>query len=302
MEDVAIVFPGQGVQTVGMGKSFYDSSDIARSIFDKADTIIEGLSETIFNGPQEKLTTTEYCQPGIFVCSLAIFEAFKACSKFSEYNPKFTAGLSLGEISAVTVSGSISFEEALKLVQKRALFMEAATQVEKGGMAAIIGFDKDRVIQICQDVGAEVANFNSPVQIVITGGIDNVQSACERIKEAGGKRVIPLDVSGAFHSGLMKSAEEPFKRYLDGTAFNEASFPVVSNVDGRPQTSAIKIKDNLVRQITAPVQWVDIVEHIKSQGVTTFLEIGPGSIVKGLIKKIDKSLNVLNINDIHDIS
>ncbi|MDZ4241841.1 MAG: ACP S-malonyltransferase, partial [Candidatus Omnitrophota bacterium] len=187
-----------------MGKEFYDSSSPAREVFDRADQVLKnGLRDVIFNGPAEKLTATAYCQPGIFTFSMAALKALEAHPKYKNYTVKFTAGLSLGEYSALAAAGNLSFEDTLRLVERRSALMEEATKMNKGSMAAIIGFDKDKLVEICQKTGAEVANFNSPKQIVITGHAAKVEEACKLIKEAGAKTVIPLDVSGAFHSSLM---------------------------------------------------------------------------------------------------
>lgn len=302
MKDIALIFPGQGAQVVGMGKVFYEQSPEAKTIFDEADTVIPGLTDVIFNGPAEKLTSTAYCQPGIFTFSLAALAAFKASSAFAEYNVCFAAGLSLGELSAVAASGSLSFADTLKVVERRSAFMEEATQKQKGAMAAVIGFDKGKIVEICKETGAEVANFNSPAQIVITGDAEKVAQASAKIQEAGAKRVIPLDVSGAFHSSLMTPAVAPFEAALDTFTFSKAQVPVVSNVDGAPQTDGAAIKANLSKQITSSVQWVVSIEYMKAQGISTFIEIGPGSILKGLVKKIDRALDVHNIETPEDIA
>ncbi|HNV24027.1 MAG TPA: ACP S-malonyltransferase, partial [Candidatus Omnitrophota bacterium] len=209
--DVAFIFPGQGSQSVGMGKEFYVASPEAKRIFDEANNVIPGLTEVIFNGPQEKLTSTAFCQPAIFTYSLAALESFKVDSQYHKINPRFVCGLSLGECSAVVASGAVKFSDALKMIERRAFFMEEATKLVQGAMAAVIGFEKERLVEICQATGAEVANFNAPDQIVITGESQKVFLASEKIKEAGAKRVIPLDVSGGFHSSLMRPAVSKFE-------------------------------------------------------------------------------------------
>ena len=302
MTDIAFIFPGQGAQTVGMGKEFYDSSAAAKAVFDKANAIIPGLTDVIFNGPQEKLTQTAYCQPGIFTFSLAALEVFKVHPHFQKINPCFAAGLSLGECTAVAASGALSFEEALKMVERRGSFMDDATKKTKGAMAAVLGMDKEKLVELCRQAGAQVANFNSPDQIVITGEAEKVKTASKLIEEAGAKRVIPLDVAGAFHSSLMEPAVAPFQNELTKFHFQDSQFPVVSNVDGKPAQEAQQIKSNLAKQITSSVQWVDSVLHMKAQGVTTFIEIGPGTVLKGLIRKIDKELTVYNIQKPEDIA
>ena len=296
MKPIALIFPGQGAQKVGMGAEFYQNSPEAKAIFDEADQILSnGLRDTIFNGPQEKLTTTAYCQPAILTMSVAALKAFEAHPKFKNVSVKFTAGLSLGEYSALTASGALTFAETLRLVERRSFFMEEATKLNQGKMAAIIGLQKEAVTKICQETGAEVANFNSPEQIVITGHGPKVEVASEKLKAAGAKSVIPLDVSGAFHSTLMQSAADKFVLELPKVKINTPHIPIVSNVDALPSTDSAKIQKNLGLQITSSVQWVASVEYMASQGVEDFVEIGPGKVLKGLIRRINANLRVHNI-------
>ena len=298
---VAFIFPGQGTQTVGMGKDLYESSPKAKEVFDQAESIIPGIKDVIFNGPQEKLTETKYCQPAIVTTSMAALAVLRAEPRNENLEPKFVAGLSLGEYSALATSGALSFEDTIKLIEHRGAFMDEACKLNKGSMAAVLGLDKETIVRICKDTGAEAANFNTPEQIVITGESENVLIASERIQEAGAKRVIPLDVAGAFHSSLMQSAADKFKDELAKVSFNEAKIPIVSNVDGKPASTPAEICQNLEKQITSSVQWVDTIEFIKSQGVTTFIEVGPGSILKGLLRKIDRELKVFNVSKLDDI-
>ena len=308
---VAYIFPGQGAQHQGMGREFYETSPHAKAVFDAADKIIPGLTDVIFNGPAEKLTSTKYCQPAIFTFSVAALKAIEAHPKFKNITPLFACGLSLGEYSALTACGALSFEETLKLVERRSFYMEEATRLKKGAMAAVIGFparggsasggDKDKLIEICRQAGAEVANFNSPDQIVITGEAEKVAKASEAIQAAGAKRVIPLDVSGAFHSSLMRPAAAKFETELKKITFKSPRFPILSNVDAKPEADPEKIRRNLALQITSSVQWVDSIRAIAAAGVTTFLEIGPGNVLKGLIRKIDPALSVQNIAKPEDI-
>jgi len=285
-----------------MGKEFYDHSPAAKAIFDEADKILgSDLTQTIFNGPPEKLTITAYCQPAIFTFSIAALKAFEVHSKFKNISLQFTAGLSLGEYSALVAAGVISFADALRLVEKRSFFMEEATKTAKGAMAAIIGFDREKLKLICSKTGVEVANFNSNEQIVITGHAEKVQAACALINQEGAKAVIPLDVSGAFHSTLMKPAAEKFAKELVNVTIADSKIPVVSNVIGKPAAGADAIKNNLARQITSSVQWVASIEHITAQGVGYFIEIGPGKVLKGLLRKINPALKVYNIETPGDI-
>ncbi len=301
MKKVSFIFPGQGAQQVGMGREFFDACPESRLIYDKADEVVSGLSDIIFNGPQEKLTLTEFCQPGIITMSMAALAAFKASDKFKEIDSKFACGLSLGEYSALCACGALSFEDTIKLIERRSAFMTEATKENHGAMAAVIGMDKEKLTAICQESGAEVANFNSSEQIVITGHADKVRAASEKLQESGAKRVIPLDVSGAFHSSLMQTAADKFERELQNFTIKTPDFPIVSNVDARPTADPAIISSNLARQITSSVQWVDSVEFIASEGITDFIEIGPGNILKGLLRKINREYKVHNIRTPADV-
>ncbi|MBI3601727.1 MAG: ACP S-malonyltransferase [Candidatus Omnitrophica bacterium] len=302
MKHVALIFPGQGAQKVGMGLEFYQTSPQAKAIFDEADSICaNGLTKIIFEGPQEKLTSTSYCQPAILTVSIAALKSFEARPQFKNISVKFTAGLSLGEYSALAASGAISFADTLRLVQKRAAFMEEATKEAQGTMAAVIGFDKLKLIEICQKTGAQVANFNSHEQMVITGHAAKVEAAIEAIKAAGGQKIIPLSVSGAFHSSLMASAASRFAPVLKDAAIHPTDIKVITNVNARPQQDADAIRQNLAQQITSSVQWVACVEYMIAQGVTEFIEIGPGKVLKGLVRRINPSVVVHNIETPADI-
>ncbi|MCK5216034.1 MAG: ACP S-malonyltransferase [Candidatus Omnitrophica bacterium] len=302
MTSIALIFPGQGAQTVGMGKDLYDNSKEAKDIFEKAEQVIgEGFCDIIFNGPQEKLTETAYSQPAILTVSMAALAALKARESFKEMDARFAAGLSLGELSALAASGALSFEETLKLVQQRGAFMQEACRLNEGKMAAVIGLDKYKIIEICASCGAEVANFNSPQQIVITGHADKVEAAVKLLTEAGAKNVVPLDVAGAFHSTLMQSACDKFKAVLDAAPIAGAKTPIISNVDAKPASAPEKIKSNLAAQIVSSVQWVGSVQYMAAQGITNLIECGPGKVLKGLIRRTDKSLKVQNIETYEDV-
>ena len=302
MTDVALIFPGQGAQKPGMGREFYESSPVARDIFDRADRILgNDLSAVILNGPAERLTETAFCQPAILTFSIAAWEALRAHPKFRGLNVRFTAGLSLGEYSALTAGGSLDFSDGLKLVERRSFFMEEAGRLEQGGMAAIIGFDRGRLQEICSQTGAQVANYNAPDQIVITGRRKNVEEAGRLIKNEGARAVIPLEVSGAFHSSLMQPAAEKFEKELQKAAIRSAQIAVVSNVDALPHGSVEDIRKKLARQIVSSVQWEPSVRFMANQGVTQFIEIGPGKVLKGLIRKIDSNLKVFNVETPQDI-
>jgi len=302
MKNVALIFPGQGAQKVGMGLELYQNSPKAKEIFDQADGICPGLSKVIFEGPEEKLTSTAFCQPAIFTVSAAAYDVFKAHPKFKDYDVKFTAGHSLGEYAALYAVGTMDFKTALQLVQRRAACMEEATRQAQGAMAAVIGFDAAKLVEICKATGAQVANYNSNEQIVITGHKEKVEAAMEAIKVAGGQKIIPLTVSGAFHSSLMSSAAEKFRSALAQVHFSPSSISVMSNVSALPYPSdEAQIRENLARQITGSVQWVKDVEYMANQGITQFIEIGPGKVLKGLIRRINPNLSVANIEKPQDI-
>jgi len=303
MKNIALIFPGQGAQKVGMGKEFYDSCPAARTVFEKANAVLGvDLMHIIFNGPEEKLTATAFCQPAIFTMSMAALAAFRASDKVNGVSVKYTAGLSLGEYGAMYAAGVLSFEDSLKLIQQRGAFMDEAAKASSGKMAAVIGFDKDKLVAICREAGAEVANFNAPDQIVITGRAEAVLKATELLTAAGCRKVIPLDVAGAFHSSLMRAAADKFTGVLSSAPLQVTDIKVIANVNGRPQETAEDIRGNLARQIHSSVQWVDSVTFMAAQGITDLVEIGPGRVLKGLIRKIDPALNVHNIQTPDDIT
>jgi len=300
MSKIAFIFPGQGAQYVGMGKDFYESFDECRTLIDRADTVLgNGFKDVMFDGPEERLTETAYAQPAIFTMSLAALEALRV--KYPDLKPDFVAGLSLGEYSALTASGALSLDETLRLLERRGAFMQEAAIARQGAMAAVIGLDAAVIAEICDACGAEVANFNAPDQTVITGAADAVAQAVVRLGEAGVKRVIPLSVAGAFHSSLMSPAADQFQEVLNAVKFLSAKIPLVGNVAAKACASPEEIQTELSRQIVSSVQWVKTVEFMVEQGVTTFIEIGPGRVLKGLIRKINKELVVKNLETVGDL-
>lgn len=299
---VAFIFPGQGAQYVGMGKDLYETFKESKAVFDKADEVLGfSLSKLCFEGPQEELTRTQNCQPAILTASIAALQAFKTSVKCQVSSVKYAAGLSLGEYSALLASGVLGLEDGLRLVRKRAELMEEAARRNPGKMAAILGLERGVLEAICKKSNAELANVNSPGQMVISGKTEAVEKAKNLALEKGARRAIDLEVSGAFHSSLMKEAALEFKAFLEGFNLETGSIPVVSNVTAEPRYEAGEIREGLFKQIYSPVLWEDSVRFMAINGVKAFYEIGPGNVLKGLIRKIDSSLEVRNIESARDI-
>lgn len=303
MGKVAFVFPGQGAQSVGMGKDFYDAVPASRRIFESADEVLGfPMTNMIFEGPDSELKKTFNTQPALMTASVAAFEAVRE----QGVTPHFVAGHSLGEYSALVASGVLSFEDAVGTVRARGEFMEQAVPGGQGAMAAVLGAEREALAELCRSITAEghlveLANLNCPGQIVVSGSKEGVALVGERVKEAGGKRAIPLEVSGPFHSSLMKSAAEKLGGKLQPLHFSEPAIPVIANVTARPAASAEEIRGLLVEQVYSPVLWEDTVTYLISQGVDTFVEIGPGNVLTGLIKKTDKSVKLINVSSLDSL-
>ncbi len=302
MEKLALLFAGQGAQYVGMGKDLYETFPESKVVFDKADKVLGfSLSKLCFDGPQEELTKTHNCQPAILVTSIAAWEAFKTTARYSPSSISYAAGLSLGEYSALVAIGAIGLEEAVLLVRKRGEFMEEEALKSPGGMASIIGLDLTVIKDICAKTKAEVANINCPGQIVISGGKKDVEAAVKLAEEKGARRAILLEVSGAFHSSYMRQAALKLSGELEKIKISAPQVPLVNNVEAKPITSPEEIKINLIKQITGSVLWEDSMKFILSQGTKNFIEFGPGKVLKGLMRRIDDTAQVTNIEKKEDV-
>lgn len=290
----AYVFPGQGAQFVGMGKDLYENSTMAKELFDKANEILGfNITDLMFNGTDEDLRQTKVTQPAIFLHSVILAKTLG-----DNFQPQMVAGHSLGEFSALVTSGAMSFEDGLKLVSQRAMAMQKACEKEPSTMAAIIGLEDQIVEDVCQSIDEVCvpANYNCPGQLVISGSMKGIEIACEKLKEAGAKRALPLKVGGAFHSPLMEPARVELEEAINNTLFNEPICPVYQNVDAKPVTDPDTIKKNLVAQLTAPVRWTYIMKNMIADGATSFTEVGPGSVIQGLVKKVDRKMETNGIN------
>jgi len=300
MLDVAYIFPGQGAQYVGMGEDLYQRYPQAKEIFDCADkTLGFNLSKLIFNGPQEELSKTVNCQVAIFTVSIACLHAFQA--QEADINVKFTAGLSLGEYSALVAAEALSFEGGLQLVRKRAQYMEEASLKAPGGMVSVIGLPQDTVEKICAQAEVEVANLNCPGQIVISGAFPALEKARELAAAAGARKAISLEVGGAFHSKLMAAAAQNLAGALEEVEIRSPKVPVISNVNAKEEGSSAEIKDNLIHQLLSRTYWEDSINFISSSGIRKFIEIGPGKVLKGLLRRIDPQLKVYNIGTAQEL-
>jgi [acyl-carrier-protein] S-malonyltransferase len=292
MSKRAYVFPGQGAQFVGMGKDLYEQHPLAKTMFDQANEILGfNITEEMFNGTDEGLKQTRITQPAVFLHSVIAAKCLG-----DSFQPDMVAGHSLGEFSALVANGVLSFEDGLKLVYKRAMAMQAACELKPSTMAAVLGLEDEKVETICEGIENGVvvaANYNCPGQLVISGDVDAINNACEQLKAAGAKRALVLQVGGAFHSPLMKPAEDELAQAVEQTQFNTPICPVYQNVSAEAVSDPNLIKANLLKQLTAPVKWTQCVQAMVKDGATQFTELGPGKVLQGLVKKIAPEAEII---------
>ena len=296
MSKTALLFAGQGAQVVGMGRDLVGKYPSAQALFGRANEALGyDLTQICFEGPEDALTQTENAQPGIFLVSWVALELLK--EQVPDLVFEATAGLSLGEFTALTAAGAMSFEDGLKVVRQRGQFMQEACDATEGGMAAVIGLDEATTREVCTSADVELANLNCPGQLVISGDSAGIEKACELAKEKGAKRALPLTVAGAYHSRLMESASTELESALREVELNLPMVPVISNVTAKPHATAGEILQRLVEQVTSSVLWETSIRYLVEQGFTRFIELGPGNALTGFMRRIDRDLEVYNISD-----
>jgi [acyl-carrier-protein] S-malonyltransferase len=297
MSDVVLLFSGQGAQKVGMGKDFHEASATARALFERADQVLGfPLSTTMFEGPEEELTRTSRCQPALYLHGLVALAMLK--ERVGGLNPVAAAGLSLGEFTAHSAAGTFSFEDGLKLVARRGLFMEEACGATEGAMAALIGGEEEAVKALAAECAVDVANFNAPGQIVLSGTVEGIDAAVEKAREHGIRRAIKLNVAGAYHSRLMQSAQDQLAAELAGVAMQSPGIPVVCNFGASVVSDPTEIRSMLEKQVTGSVRWTESIRLLCEKGHRTFIELGPGKVLAGLVAKIDKDVTVHSVEDL----
>lgn len=297
MSKTALLFAGQGAQVVGMGRDLAEAFPAARALFDRANEVLGyDLAAVCFQGPEPELTRTENAQPGIFLVSCVALELLK--SRVPELEFQATAGLSLGEFTALTAAGALSFEDGLKITRLRGRFMQEACEATRGGMAAILNLDEAATRAVCAEAGVELANLNCPGQLVISGEAEGIAKACDLAKARGAKRAVPLPVAGAYHSRLMASAQPKLAAELEQADVKAPSVPVLANVTAQPHGDAASIRERLVEQVCAPVRWEDSVRWLVAQGFNRFIELGPGKALTGFLKRIAPEAQALNVADV----
>jgi [acyl-carrier-protein] S-malonyltransferase len=297
MSKTALLFAGQGAQAVGMGKDLAEKFPSAKVWFDRANAALGyDLASICFNGPDAELTKTENAQPGIFLVSWVAFQLLKEQAPSLKFGA--TAGLSLGEFTALTATGAMSFEDGLRVVRQRGRFMQEACEATRGGMAAVIGLDEAPTREVCAEAGVVLANLNCPGQLVISGEADKIAKAIELAKTKGAKRAIALPVAGAYHSPLMAGAQPKLQAELAKVKLSPPVVPVISNVTGQPHGNAAEISARLVEQVTSSVLWEKSMRYLLAQGFTRFIELGPGTALSGFMKRIDKNVQMLNVADV----
>ncbi|HEY1120410.1 MAG TPA: ACP S-malonyltransferase [Haloferula sp.] len=300
MSDVVLLFSGQGAQKVGMGKDFHEASETARGLFKKADEALGfSLSEVMFEGPDDELTRTSRCQPALYLHGLVALALLK--ERVGGLNPVAAAGLSLGEFTAHAAAGTFSFEDGLKIVARRGLFMEEACQATEGSMAALIGGEESAVRALAAECDVDVANFNAPGQIVLSGTVAGIDAAVEKARDHGIRRAIKLNVAGAYHSRLMQSAQDKLAAELAGVAVQSPVLPVVCNFGASVVSEPAEIRSMLEKQVTGSVRWTESIELLIEKGHRTFIELGPGKVLAGLVAKISKEATLYSIEDLSSL-